>query len=162
MPGRLGLPPDSYGLLNSVLPFYVWCFQNRVKPCGLESTQRQKREVILDREGEIFCSVIEGSETIGRKDVIFLPSKVGGVNAIEEEVMVPVDNCVLKIVERGRYRGETVLPKIVLKFLDVILASRERVFWRTSRRMLQTPGRTCWRVSGVMMVVPSKEVVSQR
>ncbi len=156
------MPPDSYGLLNSVLPFCVWCFQNRVKPCGSESTQRQKREAVLDRKGEILCSFVEGSETIGRKDVIFLPSGVGGVNAIKEEVTVPVDNRVLKIVERGRYRGETVLPKVVLKFLDVILASREKVFWRTSRRMLRTPGRTCWRVSGVMMVVPSKEVVSQR
>jgi hypothetical protein len=48
--------------------------------------------------------------------VIFLPSGIGGVDAIEEEVTVPVGNHVLKIVECGRYGGEAMLPKVVLKF----------------------------------------------
>jgi hypothetical protein len=51
---------------------------------GKYDTQRQKREVVLDRErGEILCSVVEASETIGRKEVIFLLSGVGGVNATQ-------------------------------------------------------------------------------
>ena len=39
--------------------------------------------------------------------------------------MVPMDNCVLKAVERGRYGGEAVLPKIMLEFLNEILARRK-------------------------------------
>jgi hypothetical protein len=34
-------------------------------------------------------------------------------------------NHVLKIVECGRYGGEAMLPKIVLKFVDAILAGRK-------------------------------------
>jgi hypothetical protein len=54
--------------------------------------------------------------------MIFLSSGVGGVDAFEEEVTVPMDDRVLKVEERGRYGGETVLPKVMWKFLDVILA----------------------------------------
>ena len=36
-----------------------------------------------------------------------------------------MDNCVLKAVERGRYGGEAVLPKIMLEFLNEILARRK-------------------------------------
>jgi hypothetical protein len=32
---------------------------------------------------------------------------------------------VLKAVERGRYGGEVVLPKVMLEFLNVILAQRK-------------------------------------
>ena len=46
--------------------------------------------------------------------MISLPSGVGGVDAMEEEVTVPMDIRVLKIVECGRYGGETVLPKVAL------------------------------------------------
>ena len=31
----------------------------------------------------------------------------------------------LKIVERGRFGGEAVLPEVMLKFLDAILARRK-------------------------------------
>ncbi len=56
----------------------------------------------------------------------FLPSGVGGVDAIEEEVTVPMGNCVLKIVKFGRHGGEAaMLPKVVLKFVDAILARRK-------------------------------------
>jgi len=44
---------------------------------------------------------------------IFLSSRVGGVDAFEE-----MDNCVLKAVE-------AVLPKVMLEFLNVILARRK-------------------------------------
>ena len=54
--------------------------------------------------------------------MIFLFSGVGGIDAFKEEVTVPMDNCVLKVVERGRYEGESVLPKVLLKFLDTIIA----------------------------------------
>ncbi len=57
--------------------------------------------------------------------MIFLPSGVGGVDAIKEEVTVPVGNHVLKIIECGKYGGEAMLPKVVLKFVDVILARRK-------------------------------------
>ena len=75
--------------------------------------------------GEFLCSVFEGGEAIGRKEVIFLAGGVGGADAFEEEVTVPVDNCVLKVVERGRFGGEVVLPEVVLKFLDAIFARRK-------------------------------------
>ncbi len=39
--------------------------------------------------------------------------------------MVPMGNCVLKIVECGRYGGEAMLPKAVLKCVDVIHARRK-------------------------------------
>ena len=55
--------------------------------------------------------------------MIFLSSRVSGVCAFEE-VTVPMDDCVLKAVERGRYGGETVLPKVMLEFLNAILAQR--------------------------------------
>ena len=61
--------------------------------------------------------------------MISLSSGVSGVDAFEEEVMVPMDNHVLKVAERGRYGygGEVVLPKVMLKFLDAILARRKGV-----------------------------------
>ncbi len=60
---------------------------------------------------------------MARKEMIFLSSGVCGVDVFEEEVMVPMDNHVLKVVERGRYGGEAVLPEVMfLKFLDAILA----------------------------------------
>ncbi len=49
--------------------------------------------------GDFFCSVTERGEAIGRKEVIFLAGGVGGADAFKEEVTVPVDNCVLKVVE---------------------------------------------------------------
>ena len=75
--------------------------------------------------GGFLCSVFEGGEAIGRKEVIFLAGGVGGADAFMEEVTVPVDNCVLKVVEHGRFGGEAVLPEVVLKFLDAILARRK-------------------------------------
>ena len=42
----------------------------------------------------ILCIVLEGGEAIGCKDMIFLSSRVGGVGAFEEEVTVPMDDCV--------------------------------------------------------------------
>ncbi len=75
--------------------------------------------------GGFLCSVFEGGEAIGRKEVIFLAGGAGGADAFEEEVTVPVDNCVLKVVKRGRFGGEAVLPEVVLKFLDTILARRK-------------------------------------
>jgi hypothetical protein len=48
--------------------------------------------------------------------VVFLSGGVGGVDAFEEKVMVPMDNCVLKAVKCGRFGGEAVLPEVVLKF----------------------------------------------
>jgi hypothetical protein len=63
--------------------------------------------------------------------MIFLSSRVSGVCAFEE-VTVPMDDCVLKAVEHGRYGGETVLPKeetvlpkVMLEFLNAILAQRK-------------------------------------
>ena len=49
----------------------------------------------------------------------------GGVGAFKEEVTVPMGDCVLKAVERGRYGGEAVLPKVMLEFLNAILAHRK-------------------------------------
>ena len=57
--------------------------------------------------------------------MFFLSGGVGGVDAFEEKVMVPMDNSVLKVVEHGRYGGEAVLPKAMLKVFDVILAGRK-------------------------------------
>ena len=58
--------------------------------------------------------------------MIFLSSRVVGVDAFfEEEVTVLMDNCVLKAVERGRYGGEAVSPKVMLEFLNAILARRK-------------------------------------
>jgi hypothetical protein len=62
---------------------------------------------------------------MGRKEVIFLSSGVGGADAFKEKVTVPMDNHVLKVVECGRFGGEAVLPEVVLKFLDAILAGRK-------------------------------------
>jgi hypothetical protein len=75
----------------------------------------------------MLCSVFEGGEAIGHKEVTSLSSGVSGVDAFEEEVMVPMDNRVLKVAERGRYGREAVLPKVMLKFLDAILARRKGV-----------------------------------
>ena len=36
-----------------------------------------------------------------------------------------MDYCVLKAVEHGRYGGEAVLPKVMLEFLNAILAQRK-------------------------------------
>ena len=74
----------------------------------------------------ILCIVFEGGEAIGRKDMIFLSSRVGGVGAFEEEVTLPMDDCVLKAVEHGRYGGEAVVPRVMLEFLNAILARRKR------------------------------------
>ena len=75
---------------------------------------------------------------------------------VKEEVVVPIDNHVLKVLEFGRDGGETVM----------LAGGREHfadmVFSLTSRRMLWMPGGTCWRTSAVMMSVPSKEVVTHR
>jgi hypothetical protein len=71
------------------------------------------------------CSVFEGVETIGHKEVIFLSSGVGGVDALKEKVTVPIDNRVLKVVECGRFGGEAALPEVVLKFLNAILAGKK-------------------------------------
>jgi hypothetical protein len=57
--------------------------------------------------------------------VVFLSSGVGGVDAFEEKVIVPMDNCVLEAVKCGRFGGEAVLPEVVLKFLNAILARRK-------------------------------------
>ena len=58
--------------------------------------------------------------------MIFLSGRVVGVDAFfKEEVTVPMDDCVLKAVERGRYGGEAVLPKVMLEFLNAILARRK-------------------------------------
>ncbi len=71
------------------------------------------------------CSVFKGGEAIGRKDVIFLSSRVCGVDAFKEKITIPMEDCVLKAVECGRYQGEAVLPKVMLEFLNVILAGRK-------------------------------------
>jgi hypothetical protein len=57
--------------------------------------------------------------------VIFLSGGVGGVDAFKDKVTVSMDNRVLKVVERGRFGGEAVLPEVALKFLNVILARRK-------------------------------------
>ena len=49
--------------------------------------------------------------------MIFLSNGLCGVDAFKEEVTVPMDDRVLKVVERGRYGGEAVLPKAMLNFL---------------------------------------------
>ncbi len=58
--------------------------------------------------------------------MIFLSGGVSGADAFEEKVTVPMDNRVLKVVEHGRFGGEAVLPEVVWKFLDAILARRKR------------------------------------
>ena len=58
--------------------------------------------------------------------MIFLSSRVGGVGAFKEEATVPMDDCILKAVELGRYGGEAVVPKVMLEFLNAILARRKR------------------------------------
>ena len=80
--------------------------------------------MVQGRQGGILCIVFEGGEAINREDMIFLFIRAGGVDAFEE-VTVPMGNCVLKAVERGRYGGETVLPKVMLEFLNAILAQRK-------------------------------------
>ncbi len=57
--------------------------------------------------------------------MIFLSGGVDGVDAFEEKFTVPMDNRVLKVVERGRFGGEAVLPEFVLKFLNANLAGRK-------------------------------------
>ena len=54
--------------------------------------------------------------------MIFLSSRVGEVDAFEEKITVPMDDHVLIAVECGIYGGEAVLPKVMLEFLNVILA----------------------------------------
>ena len=54
--------------------------------------------------------------------MIFLSSRVGEVDAFDEKIRVPMDDCVLIAVECGRNGGEAVLPKVMLEFLNVILA----------------------------------------
>jgi hypothetical protein len=54
--------------------------------------------------------------------MVLLSSRAGGVGAFEEEVTVPMEDHFLKVVERGRYGGEAVLPKVMLKFLNATLA----------------------------------------
>ena len=91
----------------------------------LKSVQGRRESWYRVDRGGILCSVFEGGKAIGLKDEFFLSSRVGGVGAFEEEVTVPMDNCVLKAVERGRYGGEAVLPKIMLEFLNAILNRRK-------------------------------------
>ena len=43
---------------------------------------------------------------MGFKEIVLVSSGVGGVDVFEEEVTVPMDERVLKVVERGRYGGE--------------------------------------------------------
>jgi hypothetical protein len=64
--------------------------------------------------------------------VIFLSSRVGGVDAFKEKITIPMDNLVLKAIEHGRYGGEAVLTKVMLEFLNVILAEGVHVhrWWR--------------------------------
>jgi hypothetical protein len=50
--------------------------------------------------GGIVCSVFKGGETIGREDVISLSGRVGGVDAFDKKITIPMDDCVLKAVER--------------------------------------------------------------
>mgnify|MGYP006866140550 CR=1 FL=1 len=57
--------------------------------------------------------------------MISLSGRVGGVDAFDKKITIPMDDCVLKAVERGRYGGEAVLPKVMLEFLNVILARRK-------------------------------------
>jgi hypothetical protein len=54
------------------------------------------------------------AERIYREKVVFLPSGVGGVVAVEEEAAVLVDDCVLKVVECIRDGRELVLLKVML------------------------------------------------
>ena len=82
--------------------------------------------MVHSRYWGILCIVFEGGEAIGHEDMIFLSSRVGGVGAFKEEDTVPMDDCVLKAVERGRYGGEAVVPKVMLEFLNAILAQRKR------------------------------------
>ena len=65
--------------------------------------------------------------------MIFSPSGVGGVTAVKEEVAVPMDDHVLKVVKCGRNGGEAVLPKVVLQYLNAILARREGFADRNGR-----------------------------
>ncbi len=85
--------------------------------------------MVKGRLGGISCSVVEGGEAIGRKELIFISSGIGRVYAFEEEVKVPMPmyDHALKVVERGRFGGEAVLPEVMvmLKFLDAILARRK-------------------------------------
>jgi hypothetical protein len=67
-----------------------------------------------------------------------------------------MDNRVLKVVERGRFGGEAVLPEVVLKFLNTILAGRKVGSWTAlglslafppfdvrGRKLVSTKGRAC-------------------
>ncbi len=49
--------------------------------------------------GLFYALLLGGGEAIGFEEVIFVPSGVSGVSAVEEKVVVPIDNCVLKVVE---------------------------------------------------------------
>jgi hypothetical protein len=73
------------------------------------------------------CRIVEGGQTIGREEMILLSSGVGGLKAVKEEVVVPVGNRILKVVECGGDGGEVVLPKIMLEYLDAIPAGGEGV-----------------------------------
>ncbi len=59
---------------------------------------------------------LKGGEAIGRKDVIFLPSSVGGVDAFKEKITIPMDKHVLKAVERGRYGERTCCLRLCWSF----------------------------------------------
>ncbi len=71
------------------------------------------------------CRVVEEGQTIGHEKMILLSSGVSGVMAVKEEVMVRVSNCVLKVVKGGGDGREVVLSKVMLKYLDAILARGE-------------------------------------
>ena len=128
--------------------------------CSLAKLGKKFPEAERERGASInrgdLCRVVEGGQTICCEELVFLPSGVAGVMTVEEEVVVPIDNHVLKVLEFGRDGGETVM----------LAGGRERfvdmVFSLTSRRMLWMTGGTCWRTSAVMMSVPSKEVVTHR
>ena len=57
--------------------------------------------------------------------MISLSGRVGGVDAFDKKITIPMDDCVLKAVERGRYEGEVGLPKVMLEFLNAVLARRK-------------------------------------
>jgi hypothetical protein len=92
---------------------------------GVRKIPRNKeRGVVLYMMEMGLCRVVEGDQTIGYEKMILLSSGViGGV--IKEEVAVPVGHCVLKVVKCGGDGEETVLPKVMLKYLNAILARGE-------------------------------------
>jgi hypothetical protein len=98
--------------------------------------------------------------------VIFLSGGVGGVDAFEEKVTVPMDNRVLKVVECGRFGGDAVLPEVVLKFLNAILVRRKGFVDMDDGGVVFDEQKdiadALWdilRASGVMMASPLKVLI---